>query len=243
MASDLTRLQIVTKVADSMGRSLTGTNRSGATLQSVLEEMYEWSQLKLARAFMFPEMDVRDTTTADTTTNVMVYSYTTLFGASQRTNDIMSLVIEDGTSSVKLTRWLHRRLLKDFPYPEGESTDKPRVYTRVGSDVWLFPVPNATYDIHSVRSKMPTRAAGDSSYSDYEFKDDLLIIGTIVEFFNYMQEFKDAAKWSVVWKTKLLETLSPIVHPTDWEPEGRAFNSDSVTFGDFWKQPLQFTNP
>ena len=54
MPSDLTRLEIVTKAADYLSRSLTAVSKSGATVQSVLEEMYEWSQLRLSRAYSFP---------------------------------------------------------------------------------------------------------------------------------------------------------------------------------------------
>lgn len=243
MAADLTRLQVVTKAADAMGRSLTGTTRSSATLQSVLEEMYEWAQLRLARAYKFPEMDVRDTTTADTVADTMIYSYSTLFGATARINDILSIVLEDGTSSRKLTRKLYSEFIQRWPYPEGESTGKSTVYTRVGNNLWFFKVPNNAYDIHSVYSKMPTRATADGDYSEYEYKDDLLIAGTVVEFFSYMQEFTDAAKWNSIWKSKLKETLKPRIAPADWEPEGRAFNSTVLSPGDFWSDPLIINNP
>lgn len=238
MSSDLTRAQITAKAADSMGRSLSATTKSGATVQSILDEMYEWSQLRLARAYSFLELDVRDTTTADTTADTFTYSFTTLFGASARVKDVLSVVIEDGTQSVKLTRWLTRRFRKDVPYPEGESTRKPSIYSRIGNNLELFPVPDATYDIHTIRSKYPARATGNDSYSDLEYKDDLLVVGTIAEFFNFYQEFDDSIKWDAVWKNKLKDVLKAVVHPTDWEPEGRAFNSSVLTPGDFWADPL-----
>jgi hypothetical protein len=225
-----------------MGRALNGETKSGATVQSILEEMYEWSQLRLARAYSFMELDVRDTTTADTADGTMIYSFTTLFGAGTRTKDILSIVIEDGTSSNKLRRYLHRDLLKSYPSPESESESKPTCYTRVADDIWLFPVPDDTYDIHTIRSKWPTRATGDASLSDFSYKDDLLIVGTVIEFFNFYQEFKDAEAWNTIWKAKLKEVLSATIHPTDWEPEGRAFNSSVLTPGDFWANPLVMRN-
>ncbi len=242
MASDLTRLQIVTKAADAMGRSLSSTTRSGSTTQSVLEEMYEWSQLRLARAYSFPELDVRDTTTADTVADTKTYSFATLFGASARVKDILSVVIEDGTSSRKLKRLLMREFYHRHPYPEAETSRKPVYYCRVSNSIDFFPVPDAVYDIHTIRSDWPTRATGDSYQSQFEYKDDLLIVGTIVEFFNFFQEFNDAARWNRIWKQKLIESIKPIIHPKDWSPEGRAFNSSVLTPGDFWKDPLQFDN-
>ena len=242
MASQLTRLEFVTKTADMLGRSLTGTTRSGATHQSILEEMYEWVQMRIARSFMFPEMDVRDTTTADTVDGTSTYSFTTLFGASARVRDILSIVIEDGTSSNRLKYKVHSNLLKRFPYPEGETERKPVWYTRIGNNLLFFPTPDAAYDIHSVHSKYPTRATGDSSTSDYDYCDDVIINGIAAEYFRHLQEKEEASYFDGQFKLKLTEASEPYIHPTDWEPEGRAFNSAELTPGDFWKDPLQFTN-
>lgn len=244
MASDLTRLQTVTKAADSIGRDLAGTTRSGATHQSILEEMYEWAKLRIARAYSFPELDVVDTTTADTVADTKTYTYTTLFGAAAATKvkDILSLVIEDGTSSRKVKQLLYREFDKRFPYPEGETTRKPFFYTVFANQVEFIPVPDAVYDIHSRRSIYPTRATGDGSTAEFNNIDDLILVGTIVEYFSYLQEFKDASSWNIVWKAKLKDAVRPYIHPKDWEPEGRAFNSAVLTPGDFWKDPLVFEN-
>ena len=242
MASQLTRLEIVTKAADMVGRSLIGTTRSGATHNSILDEMYEWAQLRIARAYSFPELDVRDTTTADTVSATMSYSFSTLFGASARVKDILSVVLEDGTSSVRLKRWLQRDFYRRFPYPEGETNRKSTIYTRVGDNLHLFPVPDGAYDIHTIYSKWPTRATGDSSNSDYNDKDDLLIAGTIAEYFRHLQEKNEATYWDSVFVMKLKDSLKSVVHPKDWEPEGRAFNSSVLTHGDFWTDPLIMRN-
>lgn len=242
MPSDLTRAQITAKAADAMGRSLSAKTKSGATVQSILDEMYEWSQLRLARAWSFDELDVRDTTTADTTADVMTYSFSTLFGSGARVKDILSVVIEDGTSSVKLIRVLTRKARQRVPYPEGQITGKPVYYNRLGNNLELFPVADATYDIHTIRNDYPTRATGDTYQSQFEFKDDLLIVGTVIEFFNYYQEFSDAEKWDKIWKDKLKEMLDGTVHPTDWEPEGRGFSSAYLAPGDFWSNPLHGAN-
>jgi len=243
MSSILTRSEFVTKTADLLGRSLNGTTKSGATHKSILDEMYEWGQMRIAREFSFPEMDVRTTTQADTTAAVMEYSYDTIFGSGVRVKDILSVVIENGTSSSRLKRYLHRDLMKYHPYPEGESSNQPRIYTRVGNTLWLFPVPNDTYDIHTIHSKWPTRASGDSSYSDYDFLDDVIVAATAFEYFNHLQEDEQAAYWDKVFKMKLKETVNSIIHPTDWESEGRAFNSTVLMPGDFWNNPLIISNP
>lgn len=242
MASDLTRADITKKAADSLGRSLTGAVRSGDTIQTVLDEMYEWSQLRLARAYSFPEMDVHDETTTDTVADTESYTFSTLFGSSARVKDILSIIIEDGTSSRKCTRKLLSSVYRDYPYPSNETTRKPVWYWRIGNSLYFFPTPDAAYDIHSTYSKWPTRASTGSSTSDFEYKDDILIVGTIIEFFNFMQEFDDAKDWDKVWKQKLVEAVKPIAHPKDWSPEGRAFNSSVLTPGDFWTDPLVFRN-
>ena len=243
MSSQLTRLQTITNAADAMGVKLTGTTRSGATYQSILEERYEWAKLKLARSYSFPELDVRDTTTADTVSGTFEYSFTTLFGADHNTKEVMAVVIEDGTSSNRLKRYLYRDFYQQYPYPEGKSQNKPTSYVRLGNALQLFPVPDDTYDIHTIRATFDSRATGDDSYSTFENKDDLLILGTQVEFYNFMQEYDDAKNVEREWKNKLKEILKYIVHPTDWDPEGRAFNSGVLSPGDFWTNPLMFNNP
>jgi len=237
MASDLNRGEIVTKAADYLSRSLTAVTKSGSTVESILQEMYEWSQIRLARAYSFPELDEEDTTTADTVDGTAQYSFTTLFGAGARVKEIMSLVVEDGSSSVKLKRVLYRRLRKSVPDPSQLTEGRPNTYTRIGNYIELFPIPDAAYDIHTIRSNFPTRATSDATYSDFEYKDDLLIIGTVVEFLTFYKEFEEAASANSIWKTKLTEALNTIVHPTDWEPEGRAFGSGTVFAGDYWAMP------
>jgi hypothetical protein len=243
MASNYTRAGFTAKVADMVGRSLSGTSRSNVTTQTLLNDIYEWAQLRLSRAYLFPELDVLDTTTCDTTNAVQSYTFTTLFGASARINQVMSVVIEDTLSSVKLKRTLFREMFSRYPYPAGESVRKPVFYYQIATALYFFPVPDVTYDIHIVYSKMPTRATGDSSYSDYTDKDDVIIAAMMIEYFNYLQEKEESTYWEAVYKNKIKEAVQSIIIPTDWEPEGRAFNSSVLTPGDFWKSPLTFSNP
>lgn len=242
MASNYTRADFTAKVADMVGRSLAGTSRSGATHQALLDDFYEWAQLRIARNYCFPELDTLDTTTCDTTDSVETYTQATLLGAAARVNQILSIVIEDGTSSCKVTRVLSRDLYKRVPYPAGESTNIPRLYHMIGTTVYFFPIPNNTYDIHTIYSKMPTRATATTSTSDYTNKDDVIIAGMMVEYFNYLQAKEDATYWEAVFKAKITNAVQSIIHPTDWEPEGRAFNSAVLTPGDFWSMPLVFEN-
>jgi len=243
MASDLTRLQTVTEVANTMGRSLSSVMRDGSTtFQTILDERYEWAKLRIARAYSFPEMDVEDRTTADTVADTRKYTYSTLFGANARVKDILSVVIEDGTSSCKLTRKLYRRMDKWAPYPDAESTRRPVFYVDFAESVELFPIPDAAYDIHTRRSDYDARASADGDTSTFQNKDDVIVIATVVEAYNFLQEFKDAARWDVVFKNKLIDAVKPHLHPSDREPEGRAFNSAVITPGDFWLDPLVMEN-
>jgi len=241
MSAQLTKLETITKAINMTGRELTSTVRSGATHQSILEEMYEFAQLAIARAFMFPELDERDTTTADTTEDTATYSFSTLFGATARVRDILAVIIEDGTSSVRCKRVEFRYLLQKYPYPEGEATNKPTTYTRIGNNLLFFPTPDATYDIHSVRSNFPARKDNDE-YSAYEDKDDLLIVATLAEYFDHLQEKEEATYFRSVFKQKLVASVRPLLHPTDWEPEGRAFDSSVLSPGDFYNNPLVLKN-
>jgi len=244
MAANLTRLQVITEVANQVGRKLSSTKADrSTTFQSVLEERYEWAQLRIARGYSFRELDSQDKTTADTVNGTSDYSYSTLFGASTLVKDILSFIIEDGTSSIKLIRKLYRQFDKQWPASSEFSNSKPVWYMDFNKTVTLYPEPSAADDIHTRISKWPTRATGDSTKSDFEDKDDLLVIGVTVEAFKTIQEFKDASRWDIDFRSKFKEAVQPFIHPKDWEPEGRAFGSDLVNVGDFWKQPLQFGNP
>ena len=221
---------------------MSGTAKSGASYSTILNEMYEWSQIRLARAFSFAELDVLDTTTKDTVTSTASYTYATLLGATAQVKEILSIVIEDGLSSRKLVRMLPRDFYRRIPDPSSQSTRKPEYYYVIGTTVYMYPIPDAVYDIHTIYSKMPTRATVDTYLSEFNFKDDLLILGTVLEFWNFYQEYAEAEAIKKIWKDKLKEAVDSVIHPTDWEPEGRAFNSSTLVPGEFWNNPFIMRN-
>jgi hypothetical protein len=237
MASILTRVGFCTEVADLVGRSLTATVESGATIGTLLARWYERAQIRIARAYAFPELDVFDTTTADTVASTKTYTYSTLFGASMRVRSILSLTIEDGVNSRKLRYMIPRDFYAQTPYPEIETTQIPTRYTVIGQTVHMFRIPDAAYDIHSMYSKFPTIASGDSSTSDLSNMDDVIIAAMVVEFYNYFQDKTASRYWDGIFKTRLAESASMFLHPRDWEPEGRAYGSAELIPSNFVANP------
>jgi len=241
--SELTRLSIVTEVANIIGRDLNGLSRDGTTtLKTRLNEAFEAAQMRLARAYSWPELDTYDRTTGDTIASQKSYTFGAFFG-SNRIKQILALIVEDGLNSRKLFYKTNNYVMKYYPDPDSSTTQKPIIYTTVGENVHLIPVPDVAYDMTSIVSPYPTRATGDTFKSDFRRKDDILIALTTVEAYQMLEEFDAMREWERISVRKIVEAVRPILSPDDFEPEGRAFMTDPILSKEYWKDPLATQNP
>ena len=125
-----------------------------------------------------------------------------------------------------------------YPRPENYSNQRPRIYVRIGNAIEVFPIPDATYDTRIVYPQWPTPFSTATQTSDYDSKDQLLVVATIMETYLVLEEYQDAA----VWYNKMLGMLMDAVKAegdVDWEPQAEPINMYNM--GEFsgtpWAEP------
>lgn len=215
----MTGAEIITEVADVVGKALTASSRSGAQLQTRILRYVNWTQQRIARHFSFDELKTIQESAA-TVTDVKRYPLET--GTNNlgltKVKDIESLKIMDSENSRKLDLWSYRRFDKAFPRPENFASDRPWLYIRYQREVELFKVPNAVYTLEIRHSKWATDMANDANVSEFLEKDDLIVIGAIMEAYMALEEYADAK----IYFQRFIGVLGNSVKVeglVDWEPE------------------------
>lgn len=232
MSGTLTRDQFVTEICDVVGKSTAALSVSGSTLQSRVQTYYlNWAQRRIAKSYDFYELEAKSTT-ASTVASVKTYPLETgtnnlgLTGVKH----IRSIVLIDGTNtprSRKLKFWNYRRFDDKFPRPENYDSNVPALYTREGTNLELFRIPDAVYTLNIRYSKWPTVFSSGSQTSDYSNKDELLVTAGVLETYLALEEYADAG----VWMQRFLGQLKDSIideGDTDWEPQAEFFRTDRM---------------
>lgn len=238
MAGTLTRSQIETEVCDIVGKSVSGSAVSGASLQSRVRNYLEFSQRRLARAYDFHELNTLYESAA-TVATVKRYPLTT--GTNNlgltRPKDIHSITLIDGANSRTLRRLSPRAFRRKFPRPENLTSNRPDVYCRWGNNVEMVRIPNAVYTLHIWYPQWPATLSTDSSTSDFDNKDELLITLTVMETYLALEEYADAATWASRAKGQLIDAIN-VQGDMDWEPTADPFRVGSeIINGTPWLDP------
>ena len=239
----LTGSQIITEVADVVGKALTGTSRSGAALQDRILKYLNWTQQRIARHFSFEELNAIQTGAA-TVADIKRYPLST--GTNNlgltKVKDIETMRLMDSENSRKLDLWSHRRFDKSFPRPENFASARPTIYVRYKREVELFKVPDAAYTLEIRYSKWATDMANDANVSEFLEKDDLLVVGTIMEAYMALEEYADAR----IYFQRFLGILANAVSVeglVDWEPEAIPHGAlPSPISGSPWLDPYGTPN-
>lgn len=221
----LTRDEFVTEICDVCGKSTAASSVSGATLQTRVRSYLNWAQKRIARFYSFHELNAVQESAA-TVADIKRYPLITGTNNLGLTNpkDIFSIRLQDSENSRTLIRWSQRKFDRKFPRPENYSTGRPRIYTRWGSNVEMYRIPDAVYTLHIRYPQWPTVFSTGSQTSDYENKDQLIITGGILETYLALEEYKDAE----VWYARFIGQLRDAVHAegdVDWEPQAEPFES------------------
>lgn len=243
MAGTLTRAQIVTEVANTIGRLVTTLSTDASTtLETRIRDYWvEWAKLRIARAFSFPELDITSTALSLAAADPS-YAFTEIF-SGVKVKDILSFVVIDGTSSIKLTRRHQRRFDGDYPNPTSDPNGKPRIYMVFGQVIHTWQVADATYSTNVRATKYPAAFTGDSDTLPWDALDDIVVTATIYEALIRLNETELAKDWFRDLKARLKDAARPYIDsPEDWEPEGRAFGSGILSASDYWNDPLN-SNP
>ena len=235
---DMTRLQIVTEVADTCGKALSAASVSGAALQTRVQNYVNWGQLRIARTYDYYELNSL-TTIPVTVANVKIYPFNT--GAYNlglvRCKDINSIRLIDNENSRKLVRWDYRNFDTHYPRPENFTGGRPKIYTRWGNAIELFRIPDAEYSLVIRYSMFPTPLTSDGQTSDFTNKDQLIVTAGVLETYLALEEYQDAEVWLERFKGHI-EDAKKAESDIDWEPEAEPGGSRPEYYsGEPWIDP------
>jgi len=240
MAGTLTRDQFVTEICDIIKKSVSSLSVSSAELQTRVQARYlNFGQIRIARRYSFNELDKTHTgavTVADLKTYPLSSGDNNL--GLTRPKDIASIRLIDGANSRTLTRTIQRTFDQEIPDPTQFTTDRPSIYIRYGNNLELFRIPNDAYTLHIRYPQWPTAFSTSSQTSDFDEKDDLVLVAGVLETMLALQETKLAAYWEGKFETSLLECIRAI-GDIDWEPKGEPFGVGTMTTsGSPWTDPF-----
>lgn len=234
----LDRDGMVTEICDAVGKTLTASSVSGATLQDRVAVYLNWAQKRIARFYSFQELNTLNTTAA-LVADVKRYPITTGDNALglTRFKDFHSIRLDDTENSRKLERWHYRKFDKHFPRPENYSTGRPNIYIRWGNYIEVFRVPNAAYDLKIRHSQWAQDFTSGTQYTDFENKDQLLVTAGVFETYFALEEYSDAG----LWYPRFLGQLKDAVvaeGDVDWEPEAEPHVTNVLyASGEPWLDP------
>jgi len=233
---DLTRDQMVTEICDAVGKSVNATAISGTDLQTRVRTYYlNWAQQRLARYYSFHELTVKQEAFV-TVANQKSYTFSQL--GLVRPKDIGSVLLIDGYNSRRLQRLSRVYFERKFPRPENYAYGRPRAYVRIGDSIDLFFIPDAVYATRIIYPQWPTPFTTANQVSDYENKDQLLIVTGIMETYLALEEYNDAS----VWMNKMMGMLNDAMKvegDVDWSPQAEPIDlgTQGSMSGTPWSEP------
>lgn len=224
----LNRGEIVTEVE-------TVTGRTDKTTQ--IQTYVNWGIKRVTRAYMWGELFTFDKTSLDTTANTETVSISSLSPACRI---VLSLVLEDGASSRKLIKVLPRYWDKILSDPSQYSTDRPSWYTKKGSNLHLFRIPDDAYDLWISYSSWPAELTTDGNTPALTNKDDLIVTATALELSYSIGDSNDIKMWEARYNRMLAMAVRGDMEDPDWSPVARGYDSGagSVSIGEYWTNPF-----
>ena len=236
--------QMVTIIADALGKSESATAISGTTLQDRCVDFLNWGQQRMARFYSFHELNTYTETAATvaSTSRYPLVTGTNNLGLT-RPKDISSIRLIDGANSRILTRKSPRWFDKKVPLITNFADARPHIYIRWGNDVEMFRRPDAAYDLYIRYPQWATDLTISSTSTDFENKDQILISVAILEGYLHFEEYEDAK----IWLQRTVGLLVDAVRAegdVDWEPEADAMSLTQAGFtaGEPWLDPYANTN-
>jgi len=226
----LTATQLVTEICDIVGKRVGASAPSGTALQSRVINYLNFGQRRIARSANFDELCALNESAA-TVTSVKTYpmsSGTNNLGLT-RVKDIAGIKLIDSENSWRLTRWSVKKFDQKYPYPENFATQRPTIYTRWGSNIVLFRIPDAAYTLHVRYHQWPTELSLGSATSDFLDKDELLVAAGALETFLALEEAVDAAIWLKRFESLMEVARVDDTYEPDWAPEAEPMSD--------WKGP------
>jgi len=202
----MTYAQIKTRVINNIRPRATEATYATQCLQAV-----NLTQKMMADEHDFREMCLLDKTSVDTVASTKEIT----MPAAVKT--IYGLAIEDTTETVWLNIHFRDQIDPNFPYPEGDSTGKPRyglIWDAVDASdipclkVELIPVPDDAYDVHIRYGAWPADFVDTGTeYSAYKNKDHILVAGGSALFASFVGEWDAHYRWTGIYRRMMKEAI------------------------------------
>lgn len=234
------RLQMITVVADALGKSSKATSMSGALLGDRCIDFLNWGQQRIARAYNFEELNAIQESAAlvASTLRYPMKTGTNNLGLT-RPKDIASVRLIDSENSRCLDRWSYRKFDKKFPNPSIFTTGRPSIYVRYGNNLEFFRIPDSAYSLYIRYPQWAQDLSSDGQTSDFEDKDQLIITAGILEGYLHFEEYEDAKIWASQYAYQLQEAIK-ISGDMDWKPSPENFSNGRGGYisGEPWIDPF-----
>lgn len=234
-----TRDQMVTIVADALGKAKGAIAISGALLSDRCVDFLNWGQERIARTYNFEELNSLQESAATVTS---IKTYPLITGTNNlgltRPKDIETIRLIDSQNSRVLYRWGRRKFDARFPQPTNYSTGRPSIYIQFGSTLELFRIPDAAYSLYIRYPRWPVELSTASSTTEYEYKDQLLITAAILEGYLHFEEYNDVAVWTQLFLGRMSDAIKA-EGDMDWEPQAAEFSNGrgGYSSGEPWIDP------
>jgi len=192
-----------------------------------------WSQSQIADWHTYEEMD--QVFTASTVASQKRY------GFPSRMKDIMSITVQDGASSSKLTYVYFRNFDDCVPRPEQTTSGRPNWYVDFGTQFELYRIPDKAYVLNLRASLYPTDYVVTTTglVSDLVRKDALICAVATMFGFLSLRELEDATYWkNEVAKGLFVSSVESDHRDVDWTPIARPFQSGGGRVGEYVSNPL-----
>ncbi len=223
----MTGAEVIEEVRANIKRTIDGVSNERIMLWT------NWAQAQIADWHTYEEMD--RTYTTNTVANQKRY------GFPSQMKDIMSMTVQDGASSSKLTYVYYREFDSKVPRPEQNATGRPNWYVDFGTQFELYRIPDAMYTVNLRTSIYPSDYTVSTTGVGSELvRKDALICAVATMFgFYALRELEDATYWkNEVAKPLFVSSLESDHRDVDWTPIARPFSSGGDRIGEYVNNPL-----
>jgi hypothetical protein len=183
---------LVTAVTEWLGRD------QDTTLVARIPDFITLCEAKLNRVLMHPRMEIRSTTTADTSDDEPEFiTLPTDFQSMRR-------VRLSGVTGKPRLQFMSQTQLEDYRYSTDNVAGQPTYFTIVGSEMELAPTPNENFELEMVyRANISGLTASNTTNWLLTLAPDLYLYGALMESAPYLKNDERVSLWASAFSTSL----------------------------------------
>lgn len=173
-----------------------------ATLAARVPDFITMFEAKMNRTLIHPLMEVRSTTTCDTSDDEPEFiSLPSDFQSMRR-------VRLSGVVGKPVLDFLSQVQLEEYRYSRDNVSGQPVYFSIVGDELELAPTPNEDFELEMVyRANIPALAVANQNWL-YSLAPDLYLYGTLLESAPYIKEDGRIATWAAGVSTALEQLMA-----------------------------------